>query len=423
MVWNAKWWSAGDTARDAVMPAVVVPRKSPTPIVSPQDVADPETGLTSSQRIKSLAAIIASCFGVGIVFGLGYPLGALTFESWAQPTWVTGLIGAAPSLGIVLMLPFLPRVVTRVNPVSAIVVGCLISGLGYAALYYFQNAPAWILLRFLMGAGVALPWLIGETWVNTVTAEHTRTRVIALYAISFFAGFAAGPAILDYTGISGPLPFIAGAIGAALAVVPILLARDLAPDLSQDTPSSFTRAIWLAPASMAAAFFGGFVETLYYALMPNAIVSVGNSDSAALQIMTLLSVGGLTLQFVVGWAGDMMPRLKFMMVLGGLFMVLTGLLPWFITEPGWFHVLVFLIGGVLIGFYTLGLSLLGQQAQPGDLAAINAAFIMMYNGGSLVGPVVSGVAMTASPVLGFVASGLIACYIFMAVLASTPRQE
>jgi MFS family permease len=421
MVWFAKWWDAGDTARDAVMPAVVVQRRpgSTTPAVISE--VDAETGLTPAQRTRSLIAIIASCFGVGITFGMGYPLAALTFESWGEAKWVTGLVGAAPSLAIFLLLPFLPGFATKVNPVRAIGFGCLVSALGYLGLYLLEDPVSWIALRFLMGAGVALPWLIGETWINSVTPEHTRTRIIAIYAISFFAGFAAGPAILDVTGITGPLPFVAGASGSVLAVIPIIWARNDAPDLSEEAASGLWRAIWIAPASMAAAFLGGFLETIYFSLMPNAAVSVGVSESAALQLMTILLVGGLAMQFAIGWLGDLMSRLKLLVFLGVVFMLLTAMLPWVITEPAWCRVLMFLTGGVLIGFYTLGLTLLGEQAAPGDLAAANAAFIMMYTGGSMVGPAVAGVAMTASPILGFVASAVIAAYVLTALIASAPR--
>ena len=44
-----------------------------------------------------------------------------------------------------------------------------------------------------------------------------------------------------------------------------------------------------------------------------------------------------------------------------------------------------------------------QAKAASDLAAANAAFLVMYQAGSIIGPFAAGVAMTVSPVTGFVA--------------------
>ena len=51
---------------------------------------------TDRERVLSLAAVISTSFGVGISFGIGFPLTALTFEDWHQAKWMIGLAGAGP---------------------------------------------------------------------------------------------------------------------------------------------------------------------------------------------------------------------------------------------------------------------------------------------------------------------------------------
>src|SRR5690606_31960775 len=58
---------------------------------------------------------------------------------------------------------------------------------------------------------------------------------------------------------------------------------------------------------------------------------------------------------------------------------------------------IFIFGGVVSGLYTVGLTLLGQRVKGSDLAAANAAFVMMYNFGGLAGPAIGGMAMQAIP--------------------------
>ncbi|MEQ1670552.1 MAG: MFS transporter, partial [Hyphomicrobium sp.] len=67
-------------------------------------------------------------------------------------------------------------------------------------------------------------------------------------------------------------------------------------------------------------------------------------------------------------------------------------------------VMAFALGGVILGFYTVGLSIVGERVAPKDIAAANAAFLIMYQVGAILGPLAAGAAMTLSPVLGFIAT-------------------
>jgi predicted MFS family arabinose efflux permease len=77
-------------------------------------------------------------------------------------------------------------------------------------------------------------------------------------------------------------------------------------------------------------------------------------------------------------------------------------LPDLLTSPDLSGPAVFLLGGIVIGFYTLGLVMVGEQVNPYDLAVANAAFIMTYQVGGVLGPAIAGFAMTYEPIYGFV---------------------
>jgi hypothetical protein len=87
-----------------------------------------------------------------------------------------------------------------------------------------------------------------------------------------------------------------------------------------------------------------------------------------------------------------------------LFVALSMVLPMALGEGLLPAVLAFLIGGTLLGFYTLALAIIGDDIKPADLAGVNAAFLITYNLGGGIGPLIAGVAMTANPVIGFVAA-------------------
>lgn len=361
--------------------------------------------LTPRQRLISLAAIITAAFGVGLTFGIGAPLTALTLEGWQQPNWLIGVAGALPALAVLLVLPFVPGWASKMGAVPALVGGCVFNAAGFMAMYYFQSPMVWLGIRFLMSAGLALPWLVGETWINAASLTETRGRVIAIFAISFFMGFAAGPAILDITGITGPWPFAAGAAGTFLAGLPILIAARFAPDMTQEEHTiSIWSAMRLAPLGVAGGFIGGAVEMSYFALLANVGLAAGMEPSAALQLLALLTLGGGFLQFGIGWLADKVARVKVLLTLCAAFVLLSVALPWALAASWFAPAIAFVLGGVVLGFYTVGLAIIGDDVAPRDLASANAAFLVMYQVGGMIGPTAAGAAMTIAPVGGFVAT-------------------
>ncbi|HEX5666879.1 MAG TPA: MFS transporter [Hyphomicrobium sp.] len=373
--------------------------------------------ISAENRRKSLIAVVLSCFGVGIAFGLGYPLTAMALEARGEPSWIIGLAGAAPSLAILLLLPILPHAVARIQPATAIILGCVCCAVAYASLYFIDNTFAWIALRFLMGATIALPWIVGETWVNHIAGDTHRARVISFYAVSFFSGFALGPMLLEYFGATGPMAYAIGALGALLAALPIYLARDLAPDLAHEPATGLIGGMRLAPAAMAGGFLGGFLETSHFSLLPNVAIAGGMEEGAALRLMTALVVGGIVTQYTLGWLADRTSRKLLLAALGLIYAALIAIFPLVLGTPVFALVVIFVMGTTVIGLYMLGLAMLGQEVEPSQLATANAAFILMYTSGSIVGPALTGAAMTNGPIAGFVGVTGAAALILAAVIA------
>ena len=77
-----------------------------------------------------------------------------------------------------------------------------------------------------------------------------------------------------------------------------------------------------------------------------------------------------------------------------------------------FLVTVFLATGVVGSLYTVGLAHLGERFDGPNLAAANAAFVMLYSVGLIVGPPLVGKGMDAYDPYGFafVIAGMLGFY-------------
>jgi len=356
--------------------------------------------MTAQERRLSLGAVMLHMLGIGLTLGLTFPLTSLTLEAWGSAAWVVGLAGAMAPLAILLFMPVLPSVAQRLGAVRAMMLGCGIGIAGLVVMYLVPNAPVWIAMRFVIGAGLALPWLAGDIWVNSVAREESRGRVIAAYVACLFIGFSAGPLLLGYTGIVGIAPFAMGCGALALAVLPLVAVGRLAPPIVAEHGSGVLSAARAVPVMAVGAFVAGFTEALIFSLLTIWGLDTGMDETGALRLLTTCIIGGVVLQFAAGVMADRIGRQRLLGFVG-LALIATGVLLQLSTGSMVF-VAAFLTGGLILALYALSLTLLGERFPPTQLAAASAAFLILYQLGSMTGPIVAGVAMDSIGADGFI---------------------
>lgn len=360
--------------------------------------------VTARQRTIGLSAIFIGSAAAGLTLGILFPLAALTLERWQVPASLIGLNSATQALAMLVLGPFLAGIVRRLGPVRALVGGGVLGAAAILALPLLPSLTAWFVLRFLIGCGLALPWLVTETWINAIARDANRARVVGVYSMLLFAGMSLGPVVLQILGSTGTLPFAVCAAAIILAMVPLVLARDLIPNLQIPEGMGIVHVVQRAPTVAGAALLAGLSESACYMLLPVYGVRVGVSEDAALTWLTVLIVGAIALQIPLGWLADRMDRRRLL----GICALCGAILPLLILPalgiPWLVWLLLFLLGGVALGYYTIGLAQLGTRFAPGELAIANAAFMVLYETGTTGGPVVAGTAMELWQPHGFLAA-------------------
>ena len=160
----------------------------------------------------------------------------------------------------------------------------------------------------------------------------------------------------------------------------------------------------LAPVAMVGAFIRGFAEISNLSLIPNVALAAGLSPEEALWFLSTMrqpAVWRCSFRSA-GFPTKFLVDSPVTIALAIAFIVLALALPAALTMPLAAIIVAFLLGGVILGFDTVGLAIVGERVGANDLDAANAAFLVMYQAGATTGPLVAGIAMTASPVTGFV---------------------
>jgi MFS family permease len=362
-------------------------------------------------------AAIACISIVGIGLSLSIPLLSLEMERMGVPGTGIGLNTAVAGVASIAVVPFVPRLAARLGLLPLLWAAVATVALSFLAFRIVHDFIWWFPIRFVFSAGLGTLFVLSEYWINAVAPPRRRGLVMGIYATVLALGFAAGPALLVLVGTSGWTPYWAGAGLFCLAALPLLAARGLSPEIGPATGRGLLSFLRVAPAATVAALVFGAVETGGFALLPIYGLALGHDAAGAAFLVSLVALGNVLFQVPIGLVSDRVDRRSLLMGIAAVGFLGALAMPLAASDPLAFGAVLFVWGGVAGGLYTVGLAHLGARFTGADLAGANAAFVVLYNIGLMVGPPAVGGGMDALPPHGF--AGVLAAFfaLYLAVVA------
>jgi MFS family permease len=344
----------------------------------------------------------------------------VVLESRGHSATMIGLNTAVAGVASIIAAPVAAPLASRFGVAATMLVMSLAAAAAYISFFFAEAFWMWFPLRLVLHFAITVLFVLSEFWITATAPPAKRGFVLGVYATVLSLGFALGPWIFSQIGSAGVLPFAVACVMTLLAVPPILAARRESPDIRSSRPSMrFSSYIFLVPTATAAVFVFGAVETGGFALFPIYGSRLGYSEAEAALLLTAVGLGNVVLQIPLGLLSDRMRDRRHLLI-GCAVTGLAGMLALPLIAESWYAsaALLFVWGGVVAGLYTVGLAHLGSRLTGRDLASANAAFVLCYGVGMLVGPQMLGLGMDIFDVHGFayVLAAFFAGYAAMAVL-------
>ena len=354
-----------------------------------------------SQRARGVAMVLLNNALLGFAMGMYLPFVPLRLHELGVSAGMIGLNAAASSVAVLGIAAVTTRILRRTGYPAAIGIGATLFVVALLGMMRWQGFGPWTACRFVAGLGLALHWISSESWINQAANDARRGRILSLYVACFIGGTAAGSAALDFIDMSGQRPFMIMIALSAAATALIPLGRKGAPPTGSMPAAGLLVRVRQVPRLMASALMMGVAQGSALMLMAFYGVSAGLTQGAAVWLNAAYLLGGVLLQAPIGWAVDRFDRRR---LLAGMALAAAAcglLLHLFIQTTLPMYTLAFLGGGISLGLYTAGLALLGSRFQSGGMAAANAAFILIWEMGTLSGGPLSGGAIALMGAVGF----------------------
>ncbi len=273
-----------------------------------------------------------------------------------------------------------------------------------AALILFAALPdqiSWFVLRIIVGFCYSGVYVVSESWLNDSASNETRGQALSAYMIVQMMGIVVAQGLLSMVDTSGYTLFVIISVAVSLSFAPILLSVSPAPVFQTTKPMTLKDLYLASPLGVVGSFLlGGVFGAMFgMAAVYGSAVGMGTGEIALFAASIYL--GGMLLQYPIGWLSDRMDRRHLIVIAATVGAVACFAVLPFVDNPNARLVAGFMVGGVSTPLYSLYLAYTNDFLEPDDMAAASGGLIFVNGIGAITGPLIVGWLMSAYSPSGF----------------------
>lgn len=347
--------------------------------------------------VQYLASTWPLLLGMGLLMlgaGLQGTLVGLRATLDAFPIALIGAVMSCYYVGYIGGSICAPQLVQRVGHIRVFAALTSLASVTILVQSLLVTPFAWALLRAASGFCFAGIYVVAESWLNDRATNANRGVALATYMLVLYVGLGGGQFLLNVGDAAGPTLFILVAVLISLAVVPMTLSVQRAPEF--DIPRK------IGVRELYAASPMGVVGVTASGMITGALFSMGAvyarlSGFDAHDIGSFMGVSILAAvltQLPIGRWSDRVDRRSVLIVvclLAAAFGVAAAL-----TAPAsrlLLFVLAACFGGIALTLYSLSLSHINDHLEPGQMVSASSVVLLMNGAGAVAGPLLISLLM------------------------------
>ncbi|MDC0194948.1 MFS transporter [Alphaproteobacteria bacterium] len=357
----------------------------------------------------SIKYLSISAFFTGIALGYFFTLLVIVQKLNEYSESVIGIISASFSFGLMIAGFFVSKILAKMGLYRMLLLSVILQTACVISIFIYFNAINLALCSFIMGVMGGMNWMTMDTWVNVVSNDKNRGKAIGLYNSSISIGFAIGPLLVAIFGTQGLFPIMLCLLLMVIRIPALYIIKTHINNVKipkQVIKINFSF-IKVAPFIFVAIFIGGINDSSFGALFPAFMINEFFSDRAIGLYFFIGLFGGVISQPFIGALTDKVDKRNFLFILLICHIVWPLLLFNFIDMPLMISLSVIIWGFASISLYTVALAYLGERVDIKEISIATSLFIITFEAGEFLGPIIVGVSMNTYGNSGFIYSILL----------------
>ena len=303
------------------------------------------------------------------------------------PTVISGGLTTAYYAGFLLGSWYSLRAMTQVGHIR--VYAALASLLSASTLVtgLFDSPLTWIIMRSSTGFCFAGLYVVAESWLNGLAANHFRGRLLAIYNAVTIGAYGAGQLIVfnfDARNLNG---YAFAAIIASLAVIPVAISEQATtPEVENHTHINLRELARIVPSGFGAILLVGLAHGGILGMAVIHATREGLSVGRVGVLIAALQIGGMALTWPISSASDDIDR-RIIGLLSAFAVIVLGAS--MLTQPAnswWTILILFAIGGFSFPLYAIAGAYTNDWVSPEQMSAAASQLVTLYGFGAMLGP-------------------------------------
>ena len=342
-------------------------------------------------------------FFTGIILSYFYTVLVIIQKYAGYSEFTIGVVASFGPLGLIFSGFFTTKLLKKFGFYKIIFIATSIQGFCITIMLEFLNPINLSFWFFILGMMGGLTWMTMDTWVNVVSNNSNRGKSIGIYNSSVTTGLAMGPLIVGLFGISDRGPLIICLLLIFLKIGVLISIKKYVNQVSipdQSTKMKFS-IIFISPFIFLAIFFAGIEDSAFLSLFPAFMLNDFFSEK---QIGIYIFVGGIFGVLCQPFVGALSDHFNKRLL---VFALLLAHVSWLILlKFSNSNEILIIIALMISGFastslYTVTLAYLGERINVSDIAFATSLFIIIYEIGEYIGPIIVGFNMNFFGNAGF----------------------
>jgi len=295
-----------------------------------------------------------------------------------------------------------PKLIKNVGHIRVFAAFASLGSIAILLHWVVVNPIAWLIFRMITGFSFAAIYIVCESWLNDRADNNSRGQLIGFYMIVLYFSNCGGVLLINLSSTSEAYLYILISLLISVALVPILLTKKPAPDISTPKFISLKELFLKSPMAFVGSFAIGLIYSALFGLMGVFGAKIGLS---VFQISIMFFVNtfiGAVFQYPVGKISDKFDRRTILFVLN--IIAIASLIFAFLFGPSSFYILLIFIGihsAVSLPYYAVVISHMNDFLEKEEIISGSSTLTLVNALGMVMGPLLASLFMAYFGAYGY----------------------
>ncbi|MGI9319425.1 MAG: MFS transporter [bacterium] len=306
-----------------------------------------------------------------------------------DPSWMGYIMSAyfVGFLGGSRITPVLLRRVGHIRVFAAF--GSLVSA-AFILYATFVNPVFWLLMRVVVGFCFSGLYVVAESWINDMSSNENRGKALSLYIVVQMTGIVTGQLLLNIADPAGYGLFVLISVLVSISFAPILLSVAPAPVFTSSRRMSLRELMAASPLGCVGMFLLGGIYAAFFGMASIYGTEKGLSVKEISWFLSAIYVGGMLMQYPIGWVSDRMDRRTLIVAITAVACVCALLGTMVGNSIGSLITIAFFLGASTNPLYALLLAYTNDHLDAEQMPSASGGLLFINGFGAMGGPVVVG---------------------------------